>query len=354
MAAMRRASFTRGLKPTEIELARDVFHHALPPWHQIGITDGLGVDDTVWTMTRAMVPFGGLVSSPIKYYINFGDAAKTDLSTTGVGLGRFVPGYSELMCDVFMHEMTHVWQYSQPYARDAEVAAACIYAQNIGAGYRFTAGDTWASYNLEQQASIVEKWNSRGRKEDDELFPYIHYIIRKEGLYVNTTPGDRSVMGLVYSDYWFADIADLAQLQILLDGERMPLPVDPEPVRVTAKDNSFVVVLTSDVLFDFNKADLKPAADQPLEQAWTKIKANPNRRSVLINGHTDSVGDDGYNMRLSEKRAEAVAQWFYKRGYLTPSVARPQGFGKTQPAVPNTSAVNRGKNRRVEIYVINN
>ena len=68
----------------------------------------------------------------------------------------------------------------------------------------------------------------------------------------------------------------------------------------------------------------------------------------------DSVGDDGYNMHLSEKRAEAVAQWFYKRGYLTSSVAKPQGFGKTNPAMPNTTAANRAKNRRVEIYVINN
>jgi outer membrane protein OmpA-like peptidoglycan-associated protein len=134
----------------------------------------------------------------------------------------------------------------------------------------------------------------------------------------------------------------------------MPVPPEPEPIRITAKDDSFVVVLTGDVLFDFNKADLKPAADRPLEQAWIKIKANPRRRLIYINGHTDSVGDDGYNMRLSEQRARAVAQWFFRRGYLTPSVVRPQAFGKSQPVAPNTTAEGRAKNRRVEIHLSNN
>jgi outer membrane protein OmpA-like peptidoglycan-associated protein len=287
--------------------------------------------------------------------INFGDAAKVDLSVSGVGLSRYVPGYIDEMSNVFVHELTHVWQYSRPYAKVWEIALRCVYAQKIGAGYRFTAGNTWNSYNLEQQASIVEEWNKRGRRENHELFPYIHYIIRKEGQYVNRAkPGDYTQMGVVYSEYWFADVADLAQLKVLLDGERMPVPPDTEPIRITAKDDSFVVVLTGDVLFNFNKADLKATADRPLEQAWTKIKANPRRRLIYINGHTDSVGDDGYNMRLSEQRAQAVAQWFFRRGYLTPSLVRPQGFGKSQPVAPNTTAEGRAKNRRVEIFLSNN
>jgi outer membrane protein OmpA-like peptidoglycan-associated protein len=160
-------------------------------------------------------------------------------------------------------------------------------------------------------------------------------------------------MGMVYSDYWFHNHAGLGHLQLLLDGERMPVTRD-EPVRVTAKDDSFIVVLTSDVLFDLNKADLKPAADKALEQAWAKIGANPRRRMIYINGHTDSTGKHGHNMTLSERRAQAVAQWFYRRGYMTPAVVRIQGFGETQPEVPNTTPQGRAQNRRVEIYLSNN
>lgn len=351
---MRNASFTRHLKPTEIEYVKKVFHNALPPWSQIGITDGLGKDDTVWTMTRSMIPFNGALSSPFRYYVNFGDAVNADLSVPGVSLGRYVPGYSENARDVFIHELTHVWQYSRPYAKAWEIALRCVYAQNLGAGYHFTASDPWASYNLEQQASMVEEWSKRGCKEDDELFPYIHYIVRKEGQYKATArPGaDRTYAGMVYSDFWFANDATLATLKLLLDMERMPVSYE-EPVRVTAKDDSFVVVLTSDVLFELNKADLKPAADKPLEQAWGKIKANPRRRFIYINGHTDSTGTDSYNLQLSGRRAEEVAKWFYRRGYLTPAIVRTQGFGKSQPVAPNTRVEGRAKNRRVEIYLSN-
>jgi outer membrane protein OmpA-like peptidoglycan-associated protein len=97
----------------------------------------------------------------------------------------------------------------------------------------------------------------------------------------------------------------------------------------------------------------KSAADRPLEQAWTQIKTHPRRRLIYINGHTDNVGNDGYNMRLSEQRAQAVAQWFFRRSYLTPSVVRPQGFGKSQPVATNDTAQGRSKNRRVEIYLSN-
>ena len=146
------------------------------------------------------------------------DAANEDLSVKGVGLGRYVSGYSEQMADVFVHELTHVWQYSRPYAEAWDIAARCVHAQKIGAGYHFTAGKPWDSYNLEQQASIVEKWNEQGRKEDHELFPYVHYIIRKEGQYKHTTPNERTEMGLVYSEFWFADVADLAHDDQALEG----------------------------------------------------------------------------------------------------------------------------------------
>src|SRR3712207_8320736 len=57
------------------------------------------------------------------------------------------------------------------------------------------------------------------------------------------------------------------------------------------------------------------------------------------------------NMSLSQKRAEAVAQWFFRRGHLKPSMVSAEGFGKANPIAPNTSPAGRAKNRRVEIYL---
>ena len=347
---MRLASFARPLKEGEIKLARSVFHKALPPLSQIGITDGLGKGDTIWTRTRNLIPGSGV--GPFKYLIAFGDAANADLSAPGVTLDKYVAGYPDLMSNVFIHELTHVWQYSRLWSLD--VALRCVYAQEFGAGYSFTAGAPWGEYNYEQQASIVEKWNKNGRKEDDELFPYLHYIVRNEGLYGrDISPSDFSQMGKQYSPAWFQLVANLAQLQLLLDMERAKPTPDFAPVRETTKDDSLVAVL-DDVVFDTGKAVLKPGADTELEKAWAKIKASPRRRLVLIQGHTDSVGGVTYNVGLSEDRAKAVAEWFYRRNYLTPASVRTRGYGKSDPVASNATSGGRAKNRRVEIYLVNN
>ena len=89
-----------------------------------------------------------------------------------------------------------------------------------------------------------------------------------------------------------------------------------------------------------------PAAEPALQKAWIIIQGNPRRQKVFINGHTDSVANDAVNQPLSEQRAQAVADWFIKHGYLTRAMIVPQGFGKTQPIAPTTTAAGRAKNRR--------
>ena len=116
-----------------------------------------------------------------------------------------------------------------------------------------------------------------------------------------------------------------------------------------------VAVLSGDVLFDFDKAIVKPAADPILHQAAATIRAKttPRLRAILINGHADSTGGAAYNEKLSEQRAEAIAKWFTSRNLVPQPLLRPQGFGETQPRFPNTTPENRAKNRRVEIIMLN-
>lgn len=137
-----------------------VFRASLPSLYDIGIGDGLGFGDRPWT------DWGYDPNWPdFDYQINVGDYANVDLSKmTWTPFGT--------LCDLLVHEMTHVWQY----AHGRQVKGSSVWASTISS-YDFTAGDAWIDYNVEQQASIVEKWHHRGRRKDDELFPYIYGVI---------------------------------------------------------------------------------------------------------------------------------------------------------------------------------
>lgn len=112
--------------------------------------------------------------------------------------------------------------------------------------------------------------------------------------------------------------------------------------------------LSSDVLFDFDKAELKPEADRELQKAADIIRQK-GKRLILISGYTDSKGTDAYNKRLSLVRAQAVKNWFEAQGlhqnYQT------EGLGAANPVAPNANddgsdnPEGRAKNHRVEIIV---
>jgi outer membrane protein OmpA-like peptidoglycan-associated protein len=119
------------------------------------------------------------------------------------------------------------------------------------------------------------------------------------------------------------------------------------------------IALSADVLFDFDKAELRPEARPALEKVVTVLKSYPSAKTrATIEGHTDSKGDEKYNQKLSERRAETVRQWLADHGAAMAMTTR--GFGKKKPVVPNAKPngsddpEGRQKNRRVEIVVTQN
>ncbi len=117
--------------------------------------------------------------------------------------------------------------------------------------------------------------------------------------------------------------------------------------------------LTADVLFAFDRAELRPQADGVLRDLNAQLRKRfPGAFTIQVEGHTDSIGSDGYNDDLSQRRAETVRLWLVQTGGLPASSVRASGAGKRQPAVPNQhpdgsdSPVGRQKNRRVEIIAI--
>jgi outer membrane protein OmpA-like peptidoglycan-associated protein len=110
------------------------------------------------------------------------------------------------------------------------------------------------------------------------------------------------------------------------------------------------VELPADVLFDFDKADIRADAATALAQLATIIAAYPNGR-VELEGHTDSKGDDAYNQRLSERRAQAVATWLTGHHGVDAARLTTRGWGETKPVADNASDEGRQRNRRVEAIV---
>ena len=110
-----------------------------------------------------------------------------------------------------------------------------------------------------------------------------------------------------------------------------------------------LIVNISDVLFDFNKYTLKPGAREKMAKVSGILLAYPGLK-IQVEGHTDSVGSDDYNQRLSEQRAESVRDYLVAQGVPAASVTS-VGFGKTRPVVSNDTAEGRQQNRRVELVV---
>jgi OOP family OmpA-OmpF porin len=108
-------------------------------------------------------------------------------------------------------------------------------------------------------------------------------------------------------------------------------------------------IILDNVLFDFDKTAIKPDGAKILDRLVEFLKENPNRGADL-EGHTDSIGTDQYNQKLSERRAGAVRDYLVKKGVDSKRLAT-RGFGESKPIADNKTKDGRAKNRRVEVKV---
>jgi OOP family OmpA-OmpF porin len=119
-------------------------------------------------------------------------------------------------------------------------------------------------------------------------------------------------------------------------------PAKPAPASVKQ-----AVVIQADALFDFDKSVVRPDGKKNIDDALAKL-AGVDVEMVIATGHTDNVGTDAYNQKLSERRAAAVKEYLVSKGIPAAKVTT-LGKGESQPVATNKSKEGRQKNRRVDI-----
>ena len=112
------------------------------------------------------------------------------------------------------------------------------------------------------------------------------------------------------------------------------------------------LTMSSEVSFDFNSARIKASFQSPLNKIADIMNRYPQTQ-IVVAGHTDSVGSEQYNLELSLRRANAVADYLMLRNVMRARIGT-EGRGELEPIADNNSAAGRSKNRRVEIYVVPN
>lgn len=135
------------------------------------------------------------------------------------------------------------------------------------------------------------------------------------------------------------------EYQAALEQEQRNHEIEVERVR----EDLLKLTLSSEVSFDTNSTAIRPAFGASLNKIADVMNRYPDN-NIMIAGHTDSVGSDTYNQRLSEQRAESVANYLVGRGVDRYRIST-QGKGKYEPRASNDTAEGRRQNRRVEIFL---
>ncbi|MCU4357407.1 OmpA family protein [Acinetobacter ursingii] len=151
-------------------------------------------------------------------------------------------------------------------------------------------------------------------------------------------------------------ISFLAMICIALSGCLSFGPLKYKQVRMLKKegfvltDEGWTLGLPERLLFDFDKTDIRPAHEQEISRLSRQLQKY-DLQKVKIVGHTDNIGAPQYNLKLSQERAQSVANIFIAHGFKAQNI-QIVGRGAEQPLVPNTTEENRAANRRVAVIII--
>ncbi len=219
--------------------------------------------------------------------------------------------------------------------------------------YTAAKAKTWVNEYAQVEMYDAELALEQAEKaENIEDVKYLAYLAERKAQ-IAVAVADRKLSG--------ATITELGREknQVLLEARDAEIDLErkrsdklsAELAELNAKKSDRGMVLTlGDVLFEFDKAQLLPGANRTIDQLAAFLSEHTDR-SVLIEGHTDSIGSESYNLELSQRRAEAVRNALLSRQVPFYRIVS-KGYGKSYPVAGNDSEAGRQQNRRVDIIIL--
>jgi OOP family OmpA-OmpF porin len=244
-------------------------------------------------------------------------------------------GFASLLCGLFLAAC------ATPPLPEVEHARASY--DSAKSDRNVTANAPVALYEAEKTLRSADKaWDSDGDREEAVHQAYLTEKRVEIARAIATRRGADQE----------AEKLNAERQQVLLGARTREIDVLQEKLAALGakQTDRGAVVTLGDVLFDFNRADLKPGAQQNLYRLVSFLRENTDRE-LLVEGHTDSVGSESYNLELSQRRADSVRAFMVQNG-VAPGRILTGGFGKAYPIVSNDSAEGRQLNRRVEVVIL--
>lgn len=204
----------------------------------------------------------------------------------------------------------------------------------------------YAPEPLQEAGVTLDHAEAKYRAGDQAETSHLAYVSRQEVAKARAVASEKQAQS--ESQRLAATRADLADAARAKEADAAVAALAALNARETEQGLELTV---SDVLFQFDKAELKPSALPDLARVATFLQDHPDR-NVVIEGYTDSVGTASYNLDLSRRRAMAVRSFLVAQG-IAPSRLLAQGFGEGYPVASNATEAGREQNRRVEMLVLN-
>jgi len=247
------------------------------------------------------------------------------------------------------HESIEPWERTPPYIAAAEKAAETVLAKAKGCqppGANFSANPAAISPG---QCSTL-KWSLQNVKtaEIDQGVGAVASDGSKEVCPTETTQYMLTGTGPGGTIYETATVTVNAPAPA--PAPALPPPVEPPPPPAPAPVRKVIDRLTVRVNFDFDKSNIRKEDVADLEKAVAFVKKYPDSK-VALEGHTDSRGTDKYNLKLSQRRADAVKKYLVDKGEKVERITA-EGKGEAYPIADNKTEKGRFQNRRVEVLII--